>query len=109
MAAHRFCGDRLEEKRKDLGLTQEQLSKMIGVNEKTISSYERGEIAPRVKKLILIAETLDVLPDYLLGFTDTEMPANQKNYLPISRSYPPEMKKDLKDYLEFLKFKYNQK
>lgn len=42
-------GLELEKKRKQLGITQEELSKLIGVSRKTINSYENGANIPVAK------------------------------------------------------------
>ena len=106
MSESRFCGERLEEIRKSHHLTQKQLAKVVGVEEKTISDYECGKTAPRVQKLIRLAETLDISTDYLLGLTEDEIPASQIQYITLSREYPSRLKEELLDYLELLKLKY---
>ena len=40
----------IKEKRKKLGLTQDELAKKLGVSLKTISNYEKGEVIPESKK-----------------------------------------------------------
>ena len=53
-----FHGERLEEIRKDKGMTQEDLAKLLDVSSVTISSYERGEIVPKLANLLKLAEVL---------------------------------------------------
>jgi len=43
----------IKQKRKKLGLTQEELAKKLGVSLKTISNYEKGEVIPESKKELL--------------------------------------------------------
>jgi len=43
----------IKEKRKTLGITQEQLAKLIGVSKRTIINYEKGEKIPDTKSEIL--------------------------------------------------------
>lgn len=43
----------IKEKRKELGLTQNELAKKIGVSVSTIVNYENGKIIPESKKEIL--------------------------------------------------------
>jgi len=105
----KFHGERLEEKRKDLQLTQKGLGSIVGVDGKTISAYENEEIFPRMNTLIKLIETLDISPEYLLGVTDKELPADQRQYIVIPKSYPPSFKADLMEYYKFLKIKYNVK
>lgn len=52
--------------RKEKGLTQKQLSEILGVSDKTVSHWEREESAPDISILPLLAETLGVTVDELL-------------------------------------------
>lgn len=52
--------------RKEKGLTQKQLSEILGVSDKTISHWEREESAPDISILPVLAETLGVSVDELL-------------------------------------------
>ena len=49
----------IRERRKLLGITQEELSSRIGVTQENISRWENGIIMPQSSKLPLIAEALD--------------------------------------------------
>lgn len=53
--------------RKEKGLTQKQLSEILGVSDKTVSHWEREESAPDISVLPLLAETLGVTVDELLA------------------------------------------
>ena len=54
-------GQNLKILREERGLTQEDLSKMIGVSSKTISRYESGESKPRYPRIYDdIAEALEI-------------------------------------------------
>ena len=54
-------GQKLKILREERGLTQEDLSKMIGVSSKTISRYESGESKPRYPRIYDdIAEVLEI-------------------------------------------------
>lgn len=48
----------LEQLRKKAGLTQEQLSKLIGVNQTAISQWEKGRTCPTSDKLPELAKAL---------------------------------------------------
>lgn len=60
-------GDILEELRKDRGMTQKDLSKIIFVTAGTISNYESGQYKPDLPKLIVLADYFGVSLDYLIG------------------------------------------
>jgi transcriptional regulator with XRE-family HTH domain len=62
--------DRLKIRRKEKGLTQEELSKIIEVEPSTIGLYEQGRREPDHKNLVKIANALDTTTDYLLDLTD---------------------------------------
>lgn len=55
---------KLKKLRKDAGVTQEELAKVLGVGRTTISEYERGVIEPKRKTLIDIAFYFNVPVDY---------------------------------------------
>lgn len=62
---------KLKKLREDKNLTQEQLSKLVGVSLKTISRYEKGESKPRYRKIYdKLAEVLDTSHDYLVTDED---------------------------------------
>lgn len=62
-------GEILAELRKDKGLTQEEVAKLIGVKTTTISSYEIGQNYPTVSNLIKLSELYNVNCDFLLDLT----------------------------------------
>lgn len=45
----------IKKKRKELGLTQADLAKSLGVSLRTISNYEKGEVIPETKQGLLHA------------------------------------------------------
>lgn len=57
----------LKEKRKELGLTQEQLAKQLMVSRSAISNWEIGRNYPDIQSLITIANIFDVSLDYLFN------------------------------------------
>ena len=72
-----FIGERLKESTMKKGITQEELGKLIGVTKVSICGYELGTRTPTIDNFILLADVLDVDPNYLLGrdnFTIREIP-----------------------------------
>jgi len=55
---------------------KEELAERIGVSRTAIARYELGEIEPKIKNLIAIAEHLNVSCDYLLGISRKTNPAS---------------------------------
>lgn len=85
-------GDRIRERRKDLGLTVEELSALVaiydygtkddkekGIAVSTLYLYEKGERHPRAKELRLICDALNVPPTWLLLGQDWDMSKNLRS------------------------------
>ena len=69
-------GDILSELRKDKGLKQADLAKLLFVSPGTISNYENNTHYPDVEKLIEIADYFHVTTDYLLGRCSSPLSPN---------------------------------
>ncbi|MGH8758723.1 MAG: helix-turn-helix domain-containing protein [Burkholderiales bacterium] len=59
--------DRLRRAREYRGLTQGELAERAGLQPSAISHFETGARKPSFDNLRLLADTLDVTTDYLLG------------------------------------------
>lgn len=59
--------DRLRHAREYRGLTQGELAERAGLQPSAISHFETGARKPSFDNLRLLADTLDVTTDYLLG------------------------------------------
>lgn len=60
-------GQRLKELRNSRGISQNELSKHIGVSKSSVNMYERDEREPGFETLEAIADFFNVNMDYLLG------------------------------------------
>lgn len=60
-------GERLKTLRKQKGLTQEELGKMLGVGKSTICCYEKGTRNPSIENLVDLMFIFATSADYLLG------------------------------------------
>jgi transcriptional regulator with XRE-family HTH domain len=87
---NKLFGQRLKKEREIRGLTQADLAKEVKVSVPTIAEYEAGKKMPRHNKLIILAKTLNVSTDYLLGLTDIKEPAHMIKRPKIT---------DLKEYI----------
>ena len=58
-------GQRLRERRKELGISQGELAKALGVSVSAVSNYESGQNAMREEVLLRLFQALDVEPNYL--------------------------------------------
>lgn len=59
-------GQRIARERRNLNLTQEQLSEKLGVSRQTVSKWEQDIILVGTNKLIELCDILEVSIDYLL-------------------------------------------
>lgn len=61
---------RLREMRMKRNFTQQKLADVLGIALRSYQCYETGTRTPNYSLLVLIADTLDVSLDYLLGRDD---------------------------------------
>lgn len=64
-------GKRIQNRRKQLSLTQEQLAEMMNVSIQMVSNLERGNKAIRIDNLINLSRILDVSTDCILTGKET--------------------------------------
>lgn len=64
--------DRLKLRREQLGLTQEETAKLLGVPHQMYYRYEKGVTKPSSDVLAKIAPKLDVTADWLLGLVEEQ-------------------------------------
>ena len=62
-----LIGERLRARRKELHLTQKDVSKYLGVSKVSVSGYEKGFRTPTLPIFIKLAEILDLSMDYMVG------------------------------------------
>lgn len=74
-------GEKIKFCRKELGMTQEELSEKSGVCRKSISQFENGITLPKSKSTYsLLANALEVDVSYLLGDTDAFFETVEEKY-----------------------------
>jgi putative transcriptional regulator len=56
--------------RRDLGLTQEELGKQVGLTRQSIIAIEKGRFTPSVATALLLANALDTTVDNLFWLTN---------------------------------------
>ncbi len=61
---------RLKELRKEKGLSQSELAKMLGITQQSYARYELETSEPCFEMLVQISNVFDISCDYLLGKTD---------------------------------------
>ena len=65
-------GAGLAQRRKQLGLSQEELAKKIGVTRQAVSKWESGAALPSVDNIVELARVLEISVDELLQLEKTE-------------------------------------
>ena len=63
-------GTRIAQKRKELGLSQEQLGERLGVSRQSIYKWESDAVLPEVEKLVALAKLFSVTVGWLLGIEE---------------------------------------
>lgn len=59
-------GERICQRRREIGLTQEKLAEKMDVSVQMISNLERGNKAIRIDNLIKLCDILNISSDYIL-------------------------------------------
>lgn len=78
-------GKRIQQRRKEVGLTAEELAEQIGVSQQQFSRYERGKTKINVAHLVNIAVILDTPISWFFADSQAENLtfSNQKQYVPV--------------------------
>lgn len=81
-------GKRIKQRRLELGLTQTELAKRLGLKSKvSISTVENEKEDISLDRLIKFADALDVTPGHLMGWDDE---SEDENHLVLSSMIPSE-------------------
>lgn len=83
-------GQRIRERRKQVGLSQSGLSKAAGVSGSSISLWESDHTAPRGQNLHRLAEVLQCSPTWILVFGDEDKTPDA----PVSLNSPLDLSED---------------
>lgn len=65
-------GKRIQTRRKQLGITQEQLANLMDVSIQMVSNLERGNKSIRIENLVNLSRILQVSTDYILTGENTQ-------------------------------------
>ena len=94
MLSPKQVGERIKERRTELGLSMPELGKRIGVNKSTIQRYEADGVDPKRTMIINgLAEALLTTPEWLTGLSD------EKEYS-IYTVCQLDLEKHIKGYLD---------
>ena len=67
--------DRIQQLRKQKGISQEELADRVGVSRQAVSKWESEQSVPDMDKIILISDYFEVTTDYLLKGIEPAPPA----------------------------------
>lgn len=91
-------------RRRELGLTLEDVAQRVGVNRTTVQRWETGTIKNLGRdKIAAIAAALQVSPEYLLGWTDDPGLRMEQDLASAAASLTPEEISSVLNYIDFLK------
>ncbi len=102
----------LRKLRKSKKLTQVDVASALKIGRSTYTKYESGKSKPVPEMLIKIADYFDVSVDYLLGrsniqnFSESKIKTKAYHNIDIT-GLPDEAVKQVEDYIELVKLKYN--
>lgn len=72
--------DIIRTRRRDLGLTLDEIGRAVGVSGATVSRWENGDIENiRRDKIAKLAEILEVTPAYLMGWPESGSSEHQED------------------------------
>ena len=105
--------NRIRQLREELDITQIELAKFLNITSATVSQYELGKRFPGRDMLEKISNFFRVSVDYLLGISnirvqnDKSVTENNPNYVIDVSDLPEEAIKQVEEYIELVKLKYN--
>lgn len=107
-------GERLRELRKEKGVTQQQLSKVINICDRVIGYYETDARFPKDSKILIkLADYFNVSVDYLIGRSTVKSSGSEytseSSYSLNIKDLSPEAIKMAEEYIELLRLKYGSK
>lgn len=93
-------GNFIMNKRKSLGLTQQQLAEQLNVSFQAISKWENGTTYPNIEILADLANVLDVTTDEILAGSERDAEGLSYSKAGIDIAYTDAIKKEMSEHLE---------
>ncbi len=85
-----LVGKNIALQRKQLGFTQKDLAKCLGITQDAVAHMEKGIIAPKMSRLQDIAKALQCSVAFLFRTSDDETDENAKNIADMIKTLPKE-------------------
>lgn len=85
----REIGNKVKKKRREIGISQEELAEKLGVTYQQVQRYENGMNKMNVESIQVIADTLDMPVSYFFGDSrkDKNVVSEEvMSYLPVDES-----------------------
>lgn len=101
-------GERIKQRRKELGMSADELAEAIGVHRTTIFRYEKGDIEKIPLNMIVpIARALHTTAGYLAGWEENALAADESDKseeeaMQLFESYSEAKKYEALNYLRYL-------
>ncbi|KIL06618.1 DNA-binding protein [Clostridium botulinum] len=110
-----ILGNRIKTLRLESKLTQEEFGKPYALKKSTVSQYESGSSRPDDELKKRIALDYNVSLDWLMGLTDARNYSDDSNITIALHSdveydnLPDEARKEINNFIEYVKQKYKNK
>lgn len=94
----------IEKRRKELGMTLDDVARRVGVNRATVMRWEKGTIQNLGRdKIAALAGALQVSPEYLLGWTNDPGVQMEADLAAAAADLTAEEQASVLNYIQFLK------
>lgn len=97
-------GKQIRERRKKLGLSQEELAEKLGVGHQALSRIEQGKMAPKMERLPLLAKSLKCSIADLFRFGEEESGDYTERISDLLASLPNKKREFIYEHLASLAF-----
>lgn len=104
-----MLGDILKKLRKEKGITQEELGKILGVTTSMVGMYETNARKPSYEVLLKMADYFGVSTDYLLGKSSDQKEGEMETEIQlIQRAHKKMDAKQRKKMMDILKLTFEE-
>ena len=101
-----ILGERIAMLREERRLSQSALARLMRSSQSAVSQIESGERNPSYETLRQIARALDVSLAHLMGADVESLHEDEKAHFRLLRSLPAEARKELEQFVQFLRQRY---
>lgn len=95
---------RLRDLRDEKGVSQEEVSKAVGITKSTLSKYELGKNEPGMMVAKKLADYFHVSFDWLVGYSDEKQPVMAKKEL--TNLFSKLQEKDKLEAIKYMEYLY---